>query len=120
MAVAVGKHPGVIRHLVMMFGVDQTDEHGRTPLMFAALGNKVCFRAFFSCKYYANNGHKITQRASCSTLIECGANRNMQDNSGLTALHVACYHGAKEACRVLLSKKVSISTADKMVTPLER
>ena len=41
MAVAIGKSPGVIKNLVMMFGVDQTDDQGRTPLMFAALGNKV-------------------------------------------------------------------------------
>ena len=41
MAVAIGKSPGVIRNLVMMFGVDKQDEHGRTPLMFAALANKV-------------------------------------------------------------------------------
>lgn len=42
MAVAIGKQPGVIRHLIMMFGVDKCDEYNRTPLMFAALGNKVC------------------------------------------------------------------------------
>ena len=41
MAVAIGKHPGVIKNLVMMFGVDKCDEYNRTPLMFAAKGNKV-------------------------------------------------------------------------------
>ena len=55
------------------------------------------------------------KRASCSTLVECGAVCDKQDNSGLTALHVACYHGAKEATRVLLAKKASVATADKMV-----
>jgi hypothetical protein len=93
MAVAIGKSPGVIKNLVMMFGVDQTDDHGRTPLMFASLGNK---------------------RASCSTLIDCGAVPDKQDDSGLTALHVACYHGAKEATRVLLAKKASVAITDKM------
>lgn len=41
MAVAIGKHPGVIRNLVMMFGVDKCDDYNRTPLMFAAKENKV-------------------------------------------------------------------------------
>ena len=50
-----------------------------------------------------------------STLIDCGAVVDKQDDSGLTALHVACYHGAKEATRVLLSKKASVATTDKMV-----
>ena len=43
MAAAVGKSPGVIKNLVMFFGVDKCDELMRTPLMFAALGNKVFF-----------------------------------------------------------------------------
>ena len=60
-----------------------------------------------------------TQRASCSTLIDCGANCDVQDKSGLTALHVACYHGAKEATRVLLNKKASVVTVDRMVGILE-
>ena len=55
------------------------------------------------------------QRASCSTLIDCGADLNASDASGLTALHVACYHGAREAARVLLSKKASVTKTDKMV-----
>lgn len=42
MAAAIGKAPGVLSNLVMMFGVDTMDEYKRTPLMFAALGNKVC------------------------------------------------------------------------------
>ncbi len=41
MGVAIGKSAGVIRSLVMMFGVDKRDEQGRTPLMFAALANRV-------------------------------------------------------------------------------
>ena len=41
MAVAIGKHPGVIKNLVMMFGVDKCDDYNRTPLMFAVKGNKV-------------------------------------------------------------------------------
>lgn len=40
-ASAIGKDAGVIEQLVKWFGVDCLDEQGRTPLMFAALGNKV-------------------------------------------------------------------------------
>lgn len=32
---------GVIKHLIHWYGVDQRDDHDRTPIMFAALGNKV-------------------------------------------------------------------------------
>ena len=61
MAVAVGKHPGVIRNLVMMFGVDKCDEFGRTPLMFAALGNKVSyFAVWFSGKRHVCDARPLT------------------------------------------------------------
>ena len=96
MAVAIGKSPGVVRQLVMMFGVNKKDEFNRTPIMFAALGN--------------NKG------SSCNTLMECGAELNWQDVSGLTALHVACYHGNKTAVNVLLNKGASISMTDRTVS----
>ena len=41
-AAAIGKEPGVIKNLVNWFGVNVVDEKDRTPLMFAAVGNKVC------------------------------------------------------------------------------
>ncbi len=94
-AVAIGRSPGVIRELVMMFGANKEDEFKRTPLMFAALGNK---------------------RSSISTLIECRADVNRQDSSGLTALHVACYHGNKTAVLVLLSKGASVDILDAKVS----
>ena len=98
MAVAIGKSPGVVRELVMMFGVNKLDDFKRTPLMFAALGNN--------------------KRSSCSTLIECGADVNRQDISGLTALHVACYHGNKAATNVLLNKGAIINIIDATVSKL--
>ena len=96
MAVAIGKSSGVVRQLVMMFGVNKRDEYKRTPLMFAALGNN--------------------KSSSCSTLIECGAEVDRQDICGLTALHVACYHGNKAAAGVLLSKGASVCKFDNTVS----
>ena len=84
-----------MRELVMMFGVNQLDDSNRTPLMFAALGNN--------------------RRSSCSTLIDCGANVNLQDIYGLTALHVACYHGNKSAANVLLSRGAVLEMLDAKV-----
>ena len=55
------------------------------------------------------------QRSSCIALIDCGADVNRQDSSGLTALHVACYHGNREATNVLLSIRADVDIRDKMV-----
>ena len=96
MAVAIGKSSGVVRQLVMMFGVNKKDEYNRTPLMFAALGNN--------------------KSSSCSTLIDCGAEVDQQDICGLTALHVACYHGNKAAASVLLNRKASVCIFDNTVS----
>lgn len=96
MAAAIGKSPGVIRELVMMFGVNKLDNSQRTPLMFAALGNN--------------------KSSTCSTLLKCSADVDLQDTSGLTALHVACYHGNKSAARILLANKASIAIKDKIVS----
>ncbi len=85
-----------MRELVMMFGVNKEDDYKRTPLMFAALGNN--------------------RRSSVSTLLECGADVNRQDVSGLTALHVACYHGNKAAANVLLNKGAVIDILDAKVS----
>jgi ankyrin repeat protein len=96
MAVAIGKAPAVVQELVMMYGVNKKDSFHRTPLMFAALGNN--------------------RRASVSTLLRCSAGVDLQDVSGLTALHVACYHGNTSAINALLSKKASIGATDKLVS----
>ena len=60
--------------------------------------------------------HTHTQRSSCITLIECGADVNHCDSTGLTALHVACYHGNREVLGALLSKKASVDIKDKLVS----
>ena len=95
MAGAIGKAPAVIKQLVMMFGVNQLDDQQRTPLMFAALGNN--------------------KDSSCNTLIACAADVDMQDASGLTALHVSCYHGNKSAAAALLANKANIAIRDNLV-----
>lgn len=46
---ATSNQAGVIKHLIHWYGVDQLDERDRTPLMFAALGNKVKHLKFFCC-----------------------------------------------------------------------
>lgn len=113
MAAATGKRSGVLKNLIMMFGVDAQDECGRTPLMFAALGNKVrCSVPQYACSVATL---PCPQRTCCSTILECSAEVDNQDHSGLTALHVACYHGSKDALGVLLAKHASLTIFDRMV-----
>ena len=95
MAAAMGNRPGVLRELIMMFGVNKLDNSRRTPLMFAALGN--------------NKG------STCSTLLKCSADVDSQDTSGLTALHVACYHGNVSAAGTLLTYHASVDIRDNKV-----
>ena len=54
---------------------------GRTPLMFAVLGDSA------EC---------------CAALLECGAAADKADTSGRTALHWAAHHGRTACCRALL------------------
>lgn len=95
MAAAIGKSAGIMRELLTMFGVDKRDNDKRTPLMFAALGN--------------NKG------STCTTLLKNFARIDLQDDNGVTALHVACYNGNGSAVGVLLSHKASISVEDNNV-----
>ncbi len=79
MAVAIGKSPGVIRNLVMMFGVDKQDEQGRTPLMFAVLANKVSAYNWLksaSCCIYVRTPytHTCTRTHTRIKLYFCGIN----------------------------------------------
>jgi len=95
MASCLGKSPGVLRELIMMFGVDKRDNRDRTPLMFAALGNN--------------------KSSCCLTLLKSNANVDLQDDNGFTALHIACYNGNKSAVSALLTNKASLSLEDKQV-----
>ncbi|XP_030847433.1 inversin-like isoform X1 [Strongylocentrotus purpuratus] len=63
--------------------VDQADQFGRTPLMFAVLAD----------------------RLDCAeVLIKKGANVDAKDNGGRTALHWATYKGVFRLCKLLVSK----------------
>ena len=95
MASCLGKSPGVLRELIMMFGVDKRDNKDRTPLMFAALGN--------------------IKNSCCLTLIKSNATVDLQDDNDFTALHIACCNGNKSAVNVLLANKASLSLEDKQV-----
>ena len=56
------------------------------------------------------------QPSSVSALVDCGAEVNHRDSSGLTAIHVACYHGNKRALTALLNKQASVIITDKLVS----
>nr|XP_054749543.1 inversin-like [Lytechinus pictus] len=63
--------------------VDQADQFGRSPLMFAVLAD----------------------RLDCAeVLIKKGANVDAKDNGGRTALHWATYKGVFRLCKLLVSK----------------
>ncbi len=63
------------------FGVDYTDHGGRTPLMYAVLGN---------------------QPKMCEALLTLGAAVNAKDSSGLTPLLWATYQARAQVIRTLL------------------
>ncbi len=96
MAASVGKSPGVMRELMMMFGVDKRDHKNRTPLMFAALSNN--------------------KNSCCMTLLKTNAKVHLKDDNGFTALHIACYNGNRSALTVLLSYKANVAAEDNQVT----
>ena len=51
----------------------------------------------------------------CRVLIKCGAVIDKREISGLTAVHIACYHGSNDALKVLLSKGANTTVVDRMV-----
>lgn len=70
-----------IKSLALQFGVDYRDNGGRTPLMYAVLGN---------------------QPKMCETLLKLKANVNARDLSGLTPLLWATYQAKPNPLRILL------------------
>jgi ankyrin repeat protein len=80
-----------VRALVAEHGLDQLDNFGRTPLMFAVIANR----------------GKV-----CRFLLKSGANVNARDDNGNSALLWAACRGCRDAARVLLADGADIEAAD--------
>ena len=70
-----------MKSLALQFGVDYRDSGGRTPLMYAVLGN---------------------QPKMCEVLVKLKADLNARDMAGLTPLLWATYQAKAAIIRVLL------------------
>ena len=70
-----------MKRLAIQYGVDSRDQGGRTPLMYAVLGN---------------------QPKVCEQLIKLRANIDIKDLSGQTPLLWATFLARAELVRVLL------------------
>ena len=70
-----------MRTLALQYGVDYKDTLGRTPLMYAVLGN---------------------QPKMCDTLIKLKATVNIMDQSGVTPLLWATFHARPDIMKLLL------------------
>ena len=57
----------------------------------------------------------VPQASAARALLEWGAKINAQEEGGLTALHIACYHGSKDVVAVLISHKANVTITDRMV-----
>lgn len=129
-AVAIGKRSGVLEHLINWYGVDKKDDQNRTPLMFSALNNKVSLFTYFNVTSLFTSSFSFTlltlclhfphpsssfKTSACQVLINAGSLLDHRDNSGLTALHIACHKGSKDVTKVLLHKHANTAISDKMV-----
>lgn len=70
-----------LKELAVQYGVDYQDSGGRTPLMYAVLGN---------------------QPRACELLLKMKASINAKDMTGLTPLLWATYKAHADVIRVLL------------------
>lgn len=90
-----------IRALLSELDVDEVDGSGRTPLMYAVIGNRVKACKFLvKCKAAVNardvNGNTPLMWAACrgcseamKEILKMGGDVSMADNSGRTAIHWA-------------------------------
>eukprot|EP00117_Sycon_ciliatum_P010996 scpid10003/ scgid12652/ Inversin len=82
-ACGLGKEAGMLRNLVLMFGIEHCDRQQHTPLMFAILSDKP---------------------ACITCLLECAAEPTKYDGDGYTALHHATRLGHYRSAATILSK----------------
>jgi ankyrin repeat protein len=81
MAAMEGVKSSQLKKLAIQYGVDYRDHGGRTPLMYAVLGN---------------------QPRMCDTLLSLGAKVNTQDSTGLTPLLWATFQAKPQCMKILL------------------
>ena len=81
MAAMEGVKASEMKRLAVQYGIDYKDIGGRTPLMYAVLGN---------------------QPKMCEVLVKLRASLNVKDSSGLTPLLWAAFYAKPEVLRVLL------------------
>ena len=88
-------HPGIIK-LLLQYGADpnSVNEDGQTPLILVAGGAYICV-------------------PNMRVLLEHGANINMQDERGDSALMKACIARNNEAVKLLLESKADIDLVNK-------
>ena len=80
-----------IRQLVQDYGVENLDSSGRTPLMYAVIGNK---------------------GKACKVLVKCSADINARDDLGNTPLVWAACRGASASLKELLKMGADVSATD--------
>lgn len=79
--------------------IDETDDAGKTPLMYAVM---------------------LNQHDSAVALLKAGADVNTQSDTGNTALHEAVIQGNLKFCTLLLEKGADVSIRNKQgKTPLD-
>ena len=80
-----------IRQLVQDYGVENLDSSGRTPLMYAVIGNKA---------------------KACKALVKANANINARDDIGNTSLIWAACRGAANSLKELLKMGADVAATD--------
>ena len=112
MFVAIYGHVEIMRCLVS-FGAlvnDANKASGQTPLMMA-LKKKNLLRL---SKHAEKQYYRKPRRHSVfvKVLLELGADVNMKDHCGRTALFIAAFHGCVESLKLLLRANSDIKTCD--------
>jgi len=90
--VAAGKGDvGTMRRLIGDYGIENIDSQGRTPLMYAVIGNK---------------------GKACKLLVKLGADINGRDDLGNTPLIWGACRGTRDSLKELLKMGADVASAD--------